>query len=288
MTHKIRLFSLILMTTTVLSNGYAADLGGVSAQSGDIVMRGYLYVPSCELNTLSMNGSAMTPGGDFTLAFTEMSGLRWAKADPDEVLQEERVNIVIKNCTTTQIHVSLLADNPGTSGAVGSYAGKMTYLGDTTAPIVPGTPVSSWQSEEGVSSQNWLYYTVGLGDAKISGAHIDWLPLKKSSTDMQCRASDDCVVKLDGSPYLYSNEWTQTRVLDSENEWQGDWTLAESTLDELVNIDKNGYLPSNLVSALVVTLPLTVRLHHGDSTDNKDTVPLGDYTSKLTVTVSID
>ncbi len=280
---------LLVSSLSSFSVSQAADLGGMAYQSGDIVMQGYLYVPSCQLSTMTLTGNAVTPdGGGYKLAFTEMSGVRWAKGAKDEVLQEERVNIVIENCSLTQLNIELMADNLSSSAAGGNYQGLMTYLGDVTGPVVPGAPASPWLSEEGTSSQDWLYYTVGLGEAKVNGDNLQYLPLKKSTTDMQCTTANYCVVKLDGSRYAYSNEWSQKQVLDAGNVWQGEWTPAESTLDELLNQAKTGYVPSNLLSNSTIVLPLNVRLHHGNNTGDKDTVPLGDYQSKLTITVSID
>lgn len=269
----------------------ATDLGGVSYQSGDMVMKGYLYVPSCQLNTMTMNGSAVTAnGGGYKMEFTEISGVRWAKAASNEVMQAERVNLVIENCSLSQLNINLMADNVSTTGAESGYAGLMTYLGDMAAPVVPGAPVSPWQTEENTSSQSWLYYTVGLSDARVNGEETSYLPLNKLSTGMQCNTANYCVVKLDGTSYSFSNEWKQKHVLDASQVWHGEWTPAESTLDELINTaeTETGYLPSNFVSKASIILPLTVRLHHGDSTANKDNVPLGDYKSKLTITVSID
>lgn len=287
------LLSMFLLLTLLLGHlitqSCATELNGISIQSGDIVMQGYLYVPSCQLSTMKITGNAIEPdGAGVRLVFTEMSGVRWAKAVKDEVMQEERINLIIKNCSLTQLSIELMADNLSNSTSVGNYMGLMTYLGEVTRPDIPGQPISPRQSEKNTASQEWLYYTVGLGDALINGNNLLYLPLKKTTTDMRCTNASYCVVKLDGSRYIYSNEWKQKQVQDTNQVWHGEWTPPESTLDELINQTKNGYLPSNVVSDSLLNIPINVRLHHGNSSADKDTVPIGDYQSKLTITVSIN
>lgn len=289
---KKSIFALILMS--VFSHSHSQTLDGVNYQSGDIVMQGYLYVPSCELSTASLNGNALTPdGGGYKLTFTEMSGIRWAKAEANAVLQEERINLVIKNCEFTQLYVALSAEKLSTSAASGDYRGEMTYLGfegtDTTV-LDPGTVADpTWSGEKDTNSDQWLYYTVGLGDAKVNGPYTAWLPLKKSKTDMSCTAAEYCQVKLNNAWYTYSHEWRQHKVLNAANEWKGDWSEAESTLDTLVSNTSQAYLPSNLVYGSDVVVPLTVRLHHGTSSSvDKMKIPHGNYQSTFTLTVRID
>lgn len=265
----------------------STNLDGMSFQSGDILLHGYLYVPSCELSTVTIEGGAVSAGsGGFKLEFTEMSGVRWAKSAPNEILQEELINVVIKNCSLTQLNINLMADNLSTKSTSGNYIELMTYLGDLMAPI--GSPTSTWQDEENTASQEWLYYTIGLGDAKIFGDINNEAPLKKSNTDMQCTTSNYCVVKLDGSIYSYGHEWKQSKILDTDDIWQGEWSSTESTIDEIINVAKVGYQPSNLINQSTIMLPMTVRLHHGENDGDKNTIPLGDYESKITITVQID
>ena len=298
----------VLIGSLPLAAGAALEaevLGGVSQHTNGMAFYGYLYVPTCEVSTSRIEGGLLENGGgplagSHTLRFTEMSGGRWASKSPGEVLQDGLINVVLNNCTLSQLRLQLQAGEtdsdpaPGAeTGVGGAFIGAMTYQGIPSAqPEVDwGNDDPRWGDERDVSSSRWLYYTVGAGDAMVGGAGAQRrLRLKKESSAMQCTAAEYCLLKLDNSTYLFNNEWGQEKVNGSGGEWEGAWSDATSLTNDIQNLAPagQGYLPSNLVNATSLTLPLHVRLHHGSRAEAKTDVPRGEYAATLTLTLSFD
>lgn len=273
-------------------------LGGVSQQANGMAFYGYLYMPTCEVSTSRIEGGQLENGGgpltgSHTLRFGDISSGDWARKSAGELLQDAQINVVLDNCTLSQLRLRLQAgetDNDATPGA-GAFVGAMSYQGiPASQPEVNwGSDDPRWEDERGVGSSRWLYYTVGAGDAALGGAGGQ-LRLKKESGAMQCLAAEYCLLKLDGSTYLFSNEWGQQKVNGADGEWEGAWSDAIPLTDDIKNLAPagQGYLPSNLVNAASLTLPLHVRLHHGARTGTAGYVPRGEYAATLTLTLSFD
>lgn len=116
---------------------------------------GHLYVPTCEVSTSRIEGGLLENGGgplagSHTLRFTEMSGGRWARKSPGEVLQDGLINVVLNNCTLSQLRLQLQAGEtdsdpaPGAeTGVGGAFIGAMTYQG-----IPSAQPEVDWGNDD--------------------------------------------------------------------------------------------------------------------------------------------